>query len=486
MQEALVAPLPAGAAMAVPAGTTTELVFQGRSRFGIDQWAYVPFQVPPGVRRITVSARHHRFPVAGGLGNVLDLGIFGPAGWDIGNADGFRGWSGGARTGFTISAVDATPGYLAGPIDPGTWAVALGPVVLDPRGMGWRVRVVLEHGDPAPAPATELPADLALSTMDSSGTRWYRGDLHLHSVHSDGRRTLDGLATEARDAGLDFLASTEHNTSAANRAWSAGHRNGPLVLPGEEVTTRHGHWLALGLPPGGWVDWRYAPRDGVFPGLARQVRDGGGLVVAAHPAVPLPGAAWEFGYRHVDAVEVWNGRWGLDDEVSLRIWHRLLRRGRRVTAVAGSDSHAGHQPVGEPQTVVHADALSVPALVAGVRRGRAYLAESSAVTLGLTASRGSDAATAGPGQTLVVGSGTPVTVAATVAGVAGTTVAIITAAGRVAQATVDASGVGHVRWTTTGAAARFARVEVRRTTRRRPLAPMVALSNPVWLRPDGR
>ena len=49
---------------------------------------------------------------------------------------------------------------------------------------------------------------------------------------------------------------------------------------------------------------------------------------------------------------------------------RLLRQGRRVAAVGGSDSHGPHQPVGLPQTVVHAADLSVPSLVEGLRRGR--------------------------------------------------------------------------------------------------------------------
>ena len=115
--------------------------------------------------------------------------------------------------------------------------------------------------------------------------------------------------------------------------------DGLEVIAGEEVTTRHGHWLAIGLPPGGWVDWRYAPRDGVFAGYAARVRADGGLVVAAHPSVPLPGCAWEFGYHDVDAMEVWNGLWNVDDELSLRIWHQLLRQGGRITAVGGSDSH---------------------------------------------------------------------------------------------------------------------------------------------------
>jgi hypothetical protein len=92
------------------------LSFSGRFGFGIDQWAYLPFEVPLGVQRIRVTTSHDRFAVGGPILNVLDLGMFGPAGHDLGNAAGFRGWSGGARDGFVISAGHATPGYLAGVI----------------------------------------------------------------------------------------------------------------------------------------------------------------------------------------------------------------------------------------------------------------------------------------------------------------------------------------------------------------------------------
>jgi hypothetical protein len=471
---------PAGDGVEAP-GTVTALSFGGRFRFGIDQWAYVPFDVPPGVKRITVRTYHDRFSLLGVARNVLDLGMFGSAGHDIGNAEGFRGWSGGAREGFTLSADDATPGYLAGPIEAGRWALALGPVVLNPLGMRWWARIVLEHGEPHP-PAFDVAS--APAVVPGRGAGWYRGDLHLHTVHSDGRRRPGELIAAARAAGLDFIASTDHNTSAANREWGAGRLDGFPVLPGEEVTTRHGHWLAIGLRPGAWVDWRYGPRDGRFARYAAEVRAGGGLVVAAHPAVPLPGSAWEFGYRDVDAIEVWNGTWNLDDEISLRIWHRQLCRGRRVAAVGGSDSHAPHQRVGLPQTVVHAAGLSQRELVEGLRGGRSYLAESSAVALEVTASyvAGHGEVSAGPGERLAVPPGAPVVVEVAVTGAPGASIAVITAAGRVARVKVGGSGVGRLRWTATGAEARFARVEVRRAARGR-YASMVALTNPVWLTP---
>ena len=242
-------------------GETTHLAFSGRFGFGIDQWAYLPFEVPAGVRRIRVTTSHDRFAVGGLIRNVLDLGVFGPAGHDLGNAEGFRGWSGGAREGFVISGSHATPGYLAGPIEPGLWAVALGPVVLSPWGMGWQARVTLERGRPGPEVRVIGPL-IAYPAAPVRRAGWYRGDLHLHTVHSDGQRQPSELVAAARAGGLDFIVSTDHNTNSANRAWPACRTGALLVIPGEEVTTRHGHWLAVGLSPDAWVDWRYAPRDG--------------------------------------------------------------------------------------------------------------------------------------------------------------------------------------------------------------------------------
>jgi len=461
------------------------LCFSGRFPVGIDQWVYLPFDVPAGVGRITVDTAHDQFSVAGIARNVLDLGIFGAAGHEPGNAEGFRGWSGGARSGFTVSSTGATPGYRRGPVDPGRWALALGPVVLNPAGMGWQAQVTLQFGTSALQMTHSSPQRHHVSAR---GAGWYRGDLHLHTVHSDGKYWPAELADAARGAGLDFIASTDHNTNTANTAWETGCARDLVVLPGEEVTTRHGHWLAIGLPPDDWVDWRYAPRDRVFGRHADGVRQAGGMVVAAHPAVPLPGSAWEFGFGGVDAIEVWNGTWNLDDEVSLRIWHRLLRRGWHIAAVGGSDSHGPHQPVGLLHTVVHAATSTAADLIEGLRRGRSYLAESAAVTVDLRASSSIDGRTleAGPGETLVCTPGEPVEVEATAHGAPSTDMVVVTARGRAAHTRVDGSGVGRLRWTTqAGASGRsdFVRVEVRRCPRGR-LRSMLALTNPVWLSSD--
>ena len=99
--------------------TGIALSFSGRFKFGIDQWAYVPFDVPAGINRIEVSTSHDQFSLLGIRRNVLDLGIFGPAGHELGNFAGFRGWSGGARAGFMPSALTRPPATWQVPLSPG-------------------------------------------------------------------------------------------------------------------------------------------------------------------------------------------------------------------------------------------------------------------------------------------------------------------------------------------------------------------------------
>src|SRR6476619_1489052 len=163
---------------ALKSDTRVELSFRGRFKFGIDQWAYVPFDVPAGTQRIDVRTSHDQFSLLGIGHNVLDLGIFGPEGHELGNAQGFRGWSGGARAGFMLSAVNATPGYLAGPIEPGRWALALGPGVLNPLGMDWHTQIALTRGvQPSLCPAAA--GRPIVTSVSQPG--WYRGDLHTHT-----------------------------------------------------------------------------------------------------------------------------------------------------------------------------------------------------------------------------------------------------------------------------------------------------------------
>ncbi|MFF7182843.1 CehA/McbA family metallohydrolase [Streptomyces sp. NPDC008121] len=465
-------------AAGTPGGDRTETV-GGTLPPGSPDYVYLPVEVPRGVREIHVSYAYERPAVpAGTQGNALDIGLFDQRGTGLGGA-GFRGWSGGARTEFFLRADAATPGYVAGPLRAGTWFVVLAPYTVAPRGLTYTVTVTLRFGDPAPAPAVVYPPERARGR----GRAWYRGDCHLHTVYSDGRRTPAEVAALARAAGLDFLTATEHNTHGGHGAWAGHAGDDLLVLLGEEVTTRNGHVLAVGTDPGTFVDWRYRARENRFGRFAREIRRAGGLVVPAHPHAPCVGCAWKFGFGDADAVEVWNGPYTPDDEVALADWDAALARGRRIPAMGGSDAHRDPDRVGTPQTVVLAHELSRTAILAGLRAGRSYVAESSAVALDFTVTDGRGR-TAGIGERLAVPADAPVRVRLAVRGApAGGTVRFVTDQGVLHTAPAAA---GPVEWVTTAAYATYVRAEVRHPAMLPPLPGALAgFTNPVFLEARG-
>lgn len=461
-------------------------VVTGRLEVGAPDWVYLPVDVPRGVRELSVRYTYDRpTPPAGQAGNALDIGIFDSFGYALGDARGFRGWSGGFRDSFTISRSEATPGYLPGPIEPGRWHVVLGPYTVAPQGLEYRVEITLRYGDAGPAFVPRPAPERATGR----GRAWYRGDLHLHTVHSDGRYTPAELAAGARAAGLDFMVSTEHNTSSASLIW--GEHAGPdlLIVDGEEITTRNGHWLAVGLPAGAWIDWRYRATDGSFAEFAGLVHRLGGLVVGAHPHCPFVGCAWKFGYGRLDAVEVWNGPWTTDDEVSVATWDGMLVAGSRsarwVPAVGNSDAHRPGQVVGLPQTAVLARGLDTRSILDGVRAGRSWIAESAAVQVAFRCT--GSGRSAGIGDRLAVSGRTEVVASVQVAGAPGGVVRLVTDQGQVLTAPLAADGTGTVEWVTRPQVSAYVRAEVRRPDPAAgPLGAMVAMTNPVFLgRPRG-
>ncbi|HEU5471931.1 MAG TPA: CehA/McbA family metallohydrolase [Actinophytocola sp.] len=464
---------------AEPTGEQTRTV-TGTLRPDVPDWYYLPVDVPRGVREIEVSYSYDRPQVPqGAKGNSLDIGMFSPAGIQLGNDRGFRGWSGGARDRFTISAGAATPGYLPGPIEPGRWHVLLGPYTVAQQGLNYSVTVTLRFGHPDPA-FRPAPAPVSAPARDR-GRAWYRGDGHLHTVHSDGLRTPAELVAAARAAGLDFIVSTEHNTSSAALQWGAHATDDLLIVNGEEVTTRTGHWPAWHLPAGKWIDWRYRAGDRhQFRRFAEEVRRAGGLVVAAHPFTPCVGCSWGFGYQHADLVEVWNGPWTLDDEASVINWDGLLRAGTFLPAVGNSDAHNLDHVVGLPQNVVLADELGPRRLMDGFKAGRSWIAESAGVELTFTATDGTRRA--GIGERLRAGTGAPVTVELTVSGVPGTAVRFLDQNGPQWIQPVGATGTATVRWVAQTRYSQWVRAEVRRpvATATTPDT-MVALTNPIFL-----
>lgn len=297
----------------------------------------LPFEVPPGAAALTVTLDHPRDV------GVLDLGLLDPYG-------GFRGWSGGARSTFTVTETHATPGYLPGPLTPGTWQILLRLHRIPPDGLPYDLRA--DAVDRAPTPPRPTPPPPTTTRRPRpplpahEGRRWYAGDLHAHTLHSDGSLTPDELARLAAEEGLDFLAVTDHNTVSHHpHLPAAGARQGITLLPGQEVTTDLGHANVYGDT--GWIDFR-APADGWLA----QAQAGGGFLSLNHPLAD--DCAWELPFtgprpRH---LEVWHHTWTDRRHTAplafAHAWHP------DPVPLGGSDFHrpSDGRPIGAPTTWV--------------------------------------------------------------------------------------------------------------------------------------
>ena len=339
--------------------TTTHRGFWTRDLRADKHWPLLPFEVPAGCRSVAVKLEFDQ-----DAGAVIDLGCEGANGW--------RGWSGSARRSYVITPDAATPGYVAGELEPGEWHVVLGLHRIPAAGI--EVTVTVETDTDAkpeplrpnpPVPAKPRPRGLPAA----AGLRWVAVDLHAHTVHSDGSLTIAELAAEAVAAGLDALAVTDHNTVSHHRDLAGiGRRYGIALIPGQEITTEFGHANAYGDI--GWVDFREPAANWV-----KTVRERGGLLSINHP---LGGdCAWRHPLpEHPALAEVWHSSWQAQNWGGPVAWWQAW--GSEATPVGGSDFHRPGEEVrlGAPTTWVAVDSHArnadelVPAVLEGLRAGR--------------------------------------------------------------------------------------------------------------------
>ncbi len=298
----------------------------------------VPFECPVGIAELEIAIDVH-----GPEGTVIDFGVLDP--------EGVRGWSGGARRETIVGAARATPGYRPGAPQAGRWAVLLG---------AYRI----------PAPGCEVVA--RIRSLPAT-PHWLRGELHVHTTHSDGADTPWQVADAIAALGLDFVALTDHNNATAARAFPV--RPDVFAIPGLEWTTLQGHCNLLGSDRP-LRDFRVADSRDALRGI-EEAKAHGALVSVSHPFDDsCKGCAWGWGLDlPIDAVEIWNGPWRPCNQAALAWWQQELAGGRRLAAIGGSDRHAPHPFVryGMPTNWVHSDMPTPEGVLAALRAGHVSL-----------------------------------------------------------------------------------------------------------------
>jgi len=139
------------------------------------------------------------------------------------------------------------------------------------------------------APDADEPVDpqggpAAAHGDGADGARRGRADIHIHTLASDGVDDVLAILDRADALALDVVSITDHDrvdAALAARAIALARGLSLEVIVGEEISTRGGHLLALG------IEERIPPLR-PLPETVARVHDLGGIAIAAHPLAPHP------------------------------------------------------------------------------------------------------------------------------------------------------------------------------------------------------
>jgi predicted metal-dependent phosphoesterase TrpH len=236
--------------------------------------------------------------------------------------------------------------------------------------------------------------DMGVDAIAGPGS-WLKGDLHSHTLYSDGDSPLADVIDIAEAKGLDFFAITDHNSA---EPWNDPnfYSDNLTLLYGVEWTTENGHANILSNLPFNWDEISPTLSDGGNPQPAikaahnMQSFEQTVLFSINHPVNPFC-CTWKNSFeasKEADAIEVWNGRWLLPTSnfQSVReVYDYYLQQGAKKSMVGGSDSHT-HQAdniqtlyndLGLPTTWVYSPSKDGKDILDSIRSGRTFVSTSA-------------------------------------------------------------------------------------------------------------
>ena len=308
------------------------------------------------------------------LRNLLNLSLYDTKGSFVGR------WDQNSERPVRVSSTYSSPGFISCKIIPGFWKVEIETHAIVTEGCKYRLEISLiqrtngENLNP-------FKKKLINSSSYKDNKGWYKGELHVHSNHSDGKNTLPEIIEGAKREGLDFIALTDHNTVSGFS--SIPMREDLLIIRGMEFTTYYGHALALGITS--FIDWHSKERMRNINNIIDEVHLQKGLFAIAHPfSIGDPvcsGCTWKLeniDYQKVDLIEVWAGyrkERKIENYRSFKLWDKLLNQGLKVVGISGRDWHDVNERKSDGilKTFVYADSLSEDEILKGLRKGKVFV-----------------------------------------------------------------------------------------------------------------
>jgi hypothetical protein len=214
--------------------------------------------------------------------------------------------------------------------------------------------------------------------------RWFKGNLHTHTIHSDGDSSPEDVLSWYKRHGYNFISLTDHNTLTDPSPYRYFVDETFILIPGNEISDQAEdkpiHVLALGLKdptlsPAGGADIEETIQNNVSA-----IRRAGAVPVLAHPNF-----GWAFGVEEMAAIKdcrlfevlnshpIVNNQGGGGLPGTEEIWDILLSEGKEIYGIGTDDMHRLASYPGKSWVMVQAEELTEEAILGSLERGRFYV-----------------------------------------------------------------------------------------------------------------
>ncbi|CAM3599090.1 CehA/McbA family metallohydrolase [Erysipelothrix urinaevulpis] len=255
----------------------------------------------------------------------------------------------------------------------GAWVLE----IIKPYQVGGRFEINIEEANTAPSHANTSIYTQDFSKVWNTLSRYYQGDIHLHSDSSDGRITYEKIAKEFERSGLDYLSHTEHSIATTHYP----NIQAPII-PGVEITfDNFGHYNVYGY--NGIIDYqpyfiKNDTKSDVLNDLFKHLSKEGHPISINHPFAKGIDLQHHIDMQYITHLEVINSPhlWEVetDNHKALLFFDFLWKNRICLIGVGGSDAHKENYynkyPIGYPTTSIHCDGLSVNNLYDGLKQGK--------------------------------------------------------------------------------------------------------------------
>jgi predicted metal-dependent phosphoesterase TrpH len=242
-----------------------------------------------------------------------------------------------------------------------------------------------------------LVVEMAARTAESRKLfphKFFRGDCHSHTDHSDGGGTVAETAAMVKAAQLDFQFVTDHwGTTQAAECREHG------LWVGQEPATKHHHLGILGLKHA------FVPQRDFLKDVA-DAKTVGTAVFIPHPAGWYPRDQYKEEQLKIMEqlpapfmMEIANGASNIvtafdyTDEAAIALWDHLLSMGKVVHAMGNTDAHVPHC-IGIVWNSVYAEKCEQDEIVRELSAGHSFVSDGPLLHIGLGKARMGDRATA--------------------------------------------------------------------------------------------